>query len=150
MENLTREERERLHEQEKLNLIDEEKSKKLRKKVIFYLIISIIIIGIAYFGISSSLKPGQYDDFAKCLTEKGTLFYGSFQCSHCIEQKKLFGNSIKYIAYVECGPLGGPQNQICQDAKIAGYPTWKIGNNFIEGVQSLEDLAQESGCNLNS
>lgn len=151
MENLTKEERERLHEQEKLNLINQEKSKKLRKKVIFYLIILIIIIGIAYFGISSSLKPGQYDDFAKCLTEKNVKEYGAFWCPKCAEQKKIFGKSFQYVTYIECDARGSnAQPELCQKEGITGYPTWKINNTFYPGVRSLEELSEKSGCNLNS
>ena len=36
-------------------------------------------------------RPGQYDNLAQCLTDKGAKFYGAFWCSHCQEQKAEFG-----------------------------------------------------------
>lgn len=149
MENLTKEEREKLHEQEKLNLISKGKSKKLRKRILFYSITLIIIASLVYAGISSNLKPGEYDDFAKCLTEKNVKEYGAFWCSNCAEQKKLFGKSFEYVDYIECDARGNnAQPELCRQKGITGYPTWEIQNKLIPGVQPLEDLAQESGCNL--
>lgn len=62
------------------------------------------------------------DSFAKCLTEKGWTLYGAVWCSHCKDQKELFGESFRYIHYVEC-----PDNtELCLDKGINGYPTWKV------------------------
>ena len=70
--------------------------------------------------ISSCPLTADKDIFAKCLTEKGMTFYGAEWCSHCKAQKELFGESLKYIKYVEC-----PDNtQLCIDKGIQGYPTW--------------------------
>ena len=70
--------------------------------------------------ISSCPLTADKDTFAKCLTEKGLTFYGAEWCSHCKEEKALFGDSFKYIKYVEC-----PENtQLCLDKNIQGYPTW--------------------------
>ena len=64
----------------------------------------------------------NFDEFAKCLTQKGAVMYGAVWCPHCIEQKAAFGDSFKYINYVEC-----PDNtQLCIDKGISGYPTWII------------------------
>ena len=148
---LTKEEREKLHEQEKLNLINKEKSSKSRKKILFTLIILIVVGGVLYYGISTNAKPGKYDDFAKCLTEKGVKEYGAFWCPKCAEQKKMFGKSFKYVTYVECDARGNnAQPELCREKGITGYPTWEIENKLIPGIQSLENLARESSCNLNS
>ena len=70
-------------------------------------------------------KDNNYDSFAKCLTEKGAVMYGAKWCAHCIEQKDVFGDSFKYINYVEC-----PDNiNICLAAGINGYPTWIISSS---------------------
>ena len=148
MENPTQQEREKLHEQQIHNKIKAEKTKKTVKKIIIYSIILLVVASLIYFPISSSKKPGKYDDFAKCLTEKGANFYGSLQCPACAKQKDLFGKSVKYVNYIECGPLSGPQNQICKDADVRVYPTWTLGNETLEGVISLEELAQWTSCSL--
>jgi hypothetical protein len=151
MENLIKEEREKINEQEKINLINKEKSKKLRKKVIFYLITFLLIISFIYIGVRNASKPGKYDDFAKCLTEEGFVEYGAFWCSNCAEQKKLFGKSFEFINYIECDPRGNnAKPELCQKEKITRYPTWIINNTKLEEVTSLERLAEKSGCILNS
>lgn len=151
MENLSREEREKINEQEKLNLINKEKSKKLRKKIIFYLITFLLIGSFIYIGIKKANEPGKYDDFAKCLTEKNIKFFGTYWCPGCAEQKRLFGKSIKHVDYVECDSRGSnPRSELCQKEGITGYPTWGINNTKFQGVTQLEELARKSGCVLNS
>ena len=102
MENPTKEEREKLHEQEKLDLINKEKSRKTRKKILFSVILVIIAGGFTYYGVYTSTQPGKYDDFAKCLTEKGAVIYGNDYCSYTIKQMGFFGKSKEYLDYVKC------------------------------------------------
>jgi len=67
----------------------------------------------------------KYDTFAKCLTEKGVKMYGAFWCGHCQNQKKAFGDSFKYVTYIECAePNSQKQLEICAKEGITGYPTW--------------------------
>lgn len=97
-----------------------------------------------------SVTPGQYDEFAQCLGEKDTTFYGAFWCPHCQEQEDLFGKSEKYLPYVECStPNGQGQLQVCVDAGIGSYPTWEFADGSrLNGVVSLEVLAEKTGCEL--
>ena len=90
------------------------------------------------------------DTFAKCITEKGAVFYGAYWCSHCNNQKNGFGDSMQYIKYVECAVEGQPQVQTkaCTDAGISGYPTWIINGESYPGEQSLSNLAKLTGCAL--
>ncbi|MEK6947923.1 MAG: hypothetical protein AABX19_01645 [Nanoarchaeota archaeon] len=114
------------------------------KKVI---IVMFLVLTVIVFGCSKS-DPVK-DEFAKCLSDKGVKFFGSYQCSHCTNQKALFGSSMKYVAYIECGPLGGPQNQVCVDAKIVSYPTWEFADGSrLVGERSLNELGEKAGCPL--
>lgn len=90
------------------------------------------------------------DDFAKCLTEKEVKMYGAYWCPHCENNKKAFGDSWKYVTYVECAVEGQPQVQTtaCTVAGIEGYPTWIINGEKYPGEQTLENLARLSGCIL--
>ena len=74
------------------------------KQFKFILLIVIIIAVVLGFGIlaNKSQGPGKYDTFAKALTTGGVEFYGAFWCPHCQAQKALFGDSKKYLPYVEC------------------------------------------------
>lgn len=82
------------------------------------------------------------DTFAKCLTLKGAKMYGTEGCLHCKSQKELFGNSFKYIDYIECTE----RKTECKDAGIYGYPTWIINEVKYAGERDLDTLAKISDC----
>ena len=109
-----------------------------------YVIIVFILI-IAIYGYKSItgrvIEPGQSDELAQYLTQQGVKMYGTEWCSHCKNQKKLFGNSFQYIDYVDCDI----NRQECLDAGVSGYPTWKINNQNYPGEQSFERLASLTG-----
>ncbi|MGV8087251.1 MAG: peptidylprolyl isomerase [Candidatus Woesearchaeota archaeon] len=90
----------------------------------------------------------NFDAFAKCITANGAKFYGAYWCSHCNNQKTLFGDSMKYIQYVECAVEGQPQVQTseCTAAGISGYPTWIINGKSYPGEQTMANLAKLTGC----
>jgi hypothetical protein len=92
----------------------------------------------------------KLDAFAKCLTKKNVIMYGSTLCPHCDDQKKLFGDSFKQIHYVECSPMG-PTNEYnaCKFAQVRYTPTWIISNGErLVGIQTLKQLSDKTGCTL--
>ena len=112
-------------------------------------IIGLIVIGIVawtasgYFVEDGSDSTGL-DGFAKCLRDKGATMYGAEWCGHCKNQKEMFGESFKYVNYVEC-----PENQqVCTENGITGYPTWIINGIPYTGAQSFEKLSSLTGCSL--
>ncbi len=110
----------------------------------------LIIVALIAYGVYSSSQPGQYDDFAKCIGDKGATFYGAFWCPHCQAQKKMFGKSAKYLPYVECSlPSGNAKTEVCVRAGIESYPTWEFPDKTRQtGAISLQELAAKSGCQL--
>ena len=119
---------------------------KLKKKTLFGLIVGVVAI-ILLWNISFS-GPGQYDDFAECLTEAGAKMYGAYWCSHCNTQKEMFGKSWKFVNYIECAE-GNGQTQECKDAGITGYPTWEFGDESRQsGKLPLDILSERTGCSL--
>jgi len=116
-------------------------------------IVLVVVVGIPmgywawYMG-----QPGKYDTFASCLSDQGAKFYGAFWCPHCQEQKARFGKSEKLLPYVECSePSGKGQLQVCTDARVESYPTWEFADGSrLSGTQSLEALAEKTGCALPS
>ncbi|MBU2634065.1 MAG: hypothetical protein KJ674_02365 [Nanoarchaeota archaeon] len=88
--------------------------------------------------------PGEYDAFANCLTEEGVVMYGTEWCSHCQNQKKMFGSSFEYINFVDCDK----NKNECLDKDIQGYPTWRIDGKNYPGEQSINDLKTSTGCEL--
>lgn len=117
---------------------------------IFWTIIAILVIIGIIFLVNDSNKPGQLDDFATCLKDKGAIFYGAFWCQHCKNQKTMFGNSARLLPYVECSlPDGKGQNQTCNDKKVESYPTWEFADKSREtGEVPLKTLAEKTGCVL--
>ncbi|XP_057804760.1 thiol-disulfide oxidoreductase LTO1-like isoform X1 [Salvia miltiorrhiza] len=68
---------------------------------------------------------------AKHLHSVGAKLYGAFWCSHCLDQKEIFGReAAKILDYVECFPdgvnKGTKMAQACVDVKLEGFPTWII------------------------
>lgn len=101
-------------------------------------------------GAGSGETSGKYDTFAKCLTDKGIKLYGAYWCPHCQDQKKMFGESIKYVNYIECAiPGSNKQAEVCSTEGISGYPTWKYADGSKEAkVKTLQELSDISGCAL--
>ena len=106
------------------------------------LIITILVSGCT--GDNTPAPPGDYDEFAQCLTDKGVKMYGTEWCSHCKNQKALFGNSFQYVDYIDCDQ----DKDACQQAGVKGYPTWVVDGENYPGEQSFSRLASLSGCNL--
>ncbi|TKY70280.1 Thiol-disulfide oxidoreductase LTO1 [Spatholobus suberectus] len=89
---------------------------------------------------------------ARYLHSIGAKMYGAFWCSHCLEQKEMFGReAAKQLDYVECFPegyrTGTKMIKSCIDAKLEGFPTWIINGQVLSGEQELSELARVSGYN---
>lgn len=113
---------------------------KKGKKVflISFTIISIIIIAGIGFGYANSKKPAALDNFAKCLSEKDAVMYGASWCKYTQAQKRMFGNSIKFINYKD----------FTENKEVRKTPTWFINGEKYEDVQSLDKLAALTGCSI--
>lgn len=96
------------------------------------------------------VAPADMDAFTKCLTENGAGLYGASWCPHCQKQKKLFGESIQFVNYIECAPDGSrTQAQVCKDAGITGYPTWQFfDGSQILGEASFQQLSEKTNCSF--
>jgi len=121
----------------------------MKKFVIPIVIIVLIALGV-YWLQSVPEKPGLYDELASCIAESGAIFYGAFWCPVCQSQKGQFGKAAQYLTYVECStPDGRGQLAVCSEKNISQYPTWELsGGERLEGLVSVEDLAQKTGCPL--
>lgn len=106
---------------------------KKKKKIIAISIAVLLLLGslITY----SWLSPGKYDNFAKCLTEKGAVMYGEDWCQYTQGQKNMFGKSFKYINY-----------KVKKD--LRKRPTWIIDGKKHETVQSFQRLSALTGCEI--
>jgi len=130
------------------------KSSKYTGLLVTLAAVVLVVGGLVYLSKRGSAEPGQYDGLAQCLTEKGVKFYGASWCSHCAEQKRMFGNSMKYVEYVECALPGnqrGGMTKPCEDAKIENFPTWIFADGTRQtGAQLPKSLAEKAGCSVDS
>lgn len=122
----------------------------MKTKIIWSIVFLVIVVGGAIWASNIERKPGELDQFAQCLNDSGAKFYGAFWCPHCAAQKKLFGNSVTKLPYVECSnPDGKTQTQICKDKEIKGYPTWIFADGSqVSGEQTLATLSEKTQCEL--
>lgn len=120
------------------------KNKKSMKKYFLMggLMISLIIF--SYTVYVRAQRPGEYNDFAKCLSEKGAVVYGNDFCSYTVRQLNFFGKSKEFLNYVKCYD----NQELCDGKNVRTTPTWEIDGKMYEQVQSFEKLASLSGCSL--
>lgn len=84
---------------------------------------------------------------AQHLNRTGAKMYGAYWCSHCHDQKSLFGSAaLDDLPYVECDAKGSNAHpDQCKAAEVNSYPTWIVNGETISGTQELKDLAEASG-----
>jgi hypothetical protein len=119
------------------------------KKILIYGILLALFVG-AYLA-GRYYKNHRYDSFAKCLASKNARMYGLYWCPHCADQKSEFGASFRYVPYIECASQDDPHQltAACQAAGVKLFPSWQFGADPPkEGVLSLQDLSQKTGCSL--
>src|SRR3984885_15350888 len=118
------------------------------KKILLYSVVVILLAGI-FMGVRY-YQNHRYDSFAQCLASKQAKMYGLYWCPHCLEQKEMFGQSFRYVPYVECAIKGSKEMPAeCKMAGVKLFPSWQFGADPPkEGVLSLEALSDKTGCSL--
>ncbi len=105
----------------------------------------VLIVGLFIWKQKAQKPDPRAEVLAKCLAENKAAMYGAYWCSHCQNQKNMFGAAFKYVPYIECTE----ETQKCVDADVKGYPTWIFASGQkLEGVQSFDKLAETAGCDL--
>lgn len=97
--------------------------------------------------LGAAMEPSTAEQLAlvEHLRRVGVVFYGAWWCPACFKQKNLFGQQAgNQLPYVECEKTD-EQRQRCGQSGIGAYPTWVMGSQRLEGVQTLERLGQWSG-----
>lgn len=102
------------------------------------------IFWVMFFAWCAQQTPTEnLDTFAQCITKKWAVLYGAKTCPHCLEQRKMFGDSVQYVDYVECTE----EYERCADLKWV--PVWKFADwSQVEGRQSFSTLAEKTHCTL--
>ena len=124
-------------EKERIAFQDSTKTKSKKIFLAVAVIIIAVVILIGYSAYANSIAPGPYDNFAKCLTEKGAVMYGAIEwCKYTKEQANMFGKSFKFLDY----------RDYKQGENIKITPTWIINSERYEKVQGFDRLASLTGC----
>lgn len=117
---------------------------RVRKRTRNIIAVAVIIFAsamVAWYYLS--LRPAPADDLAKCLRDKGVIFYGANDCRDCADQNMLFGRSFRFVPYVNCTK----QPQRCAKAAVKNYPTWEFpGGRRVEAQMELPVLARQTRC----
>lgn len=114
---------------------------EIRTILILVIIIIAIIFGINYIKGFGKEKIDNESNLLKCISESAVM-YSQKSCPHCIKQKEILGNYTNLFIIIDC--LEEPQK--CANKKITGTPTWIVNNKKIEGVQSINQLKELTGC----
>jgi hypothetical protein len=113
---------------------------------VILIIIAVIALVVSYLKLKDQFGTTiNYDNFAKCLTEKNVVMYGSETCPHCQNQKKMFGDSFQYINYVECSE----NPSACTEKGVQYIPTWSVNGSLqSSGEKTLNELSSLTGCKI--
>lgn len=80
-----------------------------------------VVASLVFLAGCTTTDNGQNTKLAECLTSKGVTMYGTNRCSHCQNQKELFGyDAFTKINFVDCDK----EKNTCALAGVQGYPTW--------------------------
>ncbi|VVB79439.1 Uncharacterised protein [uncultured archaeon] len=102
------------------------------------ILVVIVALSVIYFR---SLNPGVPADIAKCIGDKSEL-YVKLGCTHCEDQKKMFGDSYQYLKTIDCFY----NLDLCLNKSIQATPTWIIEGKQYVGLQQIETLQRVTGC----
>ena len=123
------------------------------KKNLILFILGIVVVGaILIFSVrdnqDNQAKAQAISEFAACLADEGAKFYGAFWCSHCKNQKDIFGTAAGELPYIECSTADAQsQTDVCITNRISAYPTWEFSDGSrLTGELSFEELAGKTRC----
>jgi hypothetical protein len=121
---------------------------KISKFTIIAILFVLIVAGAAAVNILTS-KSLATKEFAQCIAASGAKMYGAYWCTHCQDQKAMFGDSWQYTNYIECGVVNSNgQTEVCRAAGVTSYPTWDFNGTRVLGTLTLAQLSTRTGCIL--
>jgi len=119
-------------------------SMKIKKNLVTLLIIITILAFATWIIYSNSKSTGEElvpSQIAQCIGGNATM-YSQTGCHFCKQQKDMFGTSVQYLDIIECDQ----QPSVCNSLGIQGTPTWIINGTKYQGVLSIENLQNLTGC----
>ena len=118
------------------------------RRIILIVLLIVAAGGVAIYLVKRT-RVSRLDAFAQCLAARQVKMYGLYWCTHCEEQKEMFGSAFQYVPYIECGIKGSRAEQpSCKQDGVKNFPTWQFATERHEGVLRLESLSEKTGCSL--
>jgi len=111
----------------------------MKKNNLVTILVVLAVIVLAIIILSKPAPTGTSEEIAKCIGENSEL-YVQAGCSHCEDQKELFGENYQYLNIIDCF------FEIERCEEITATPTWIIDGKKIAGFQSIEKLQELTGC----
>jgi hypothetical protein len=112
---------------------------------------ALALVALPVAALALAPAPARADGvrgLARCLSNAGVVFYGTWWCPYCRKQREVFGADASSLPYVECSDAGSRRTRsACREAGVRSYPTWVLPSGIVlRGVQSPDVLAALSGC----
>ena len=92
------------------------------------------------YAIAEADASDKMEAFALCVYESGATIYLSSN-SESREQMAMFGNASENLMPRFC-------EDVCERGDISQFPTWIIRGEKHEGIMSLQQISQLTGCSL--
>ncbi|MFH1585281.1 MAG: hypothetical protein ABIB79_00755 [archaeon] len=112
----------------------------MKKSNIITILIILWVVTLSIIILKSS--PTSVDEkIVKCIGENSVL-YVQLGCHACEVQEELFGDNYQYLNVVDCFY----DRNKCSE--ISATPTWIINGETYKGVQSIDELKNITGCQI--
>ncbi|GAC1433739.1 MAG: hypothetical protein NVS1B11_15280 [Terriglobales bacterium] len=118
-------------------------------RTLLTIVVVVAALAAAYY-LGFRQRTSHLDGFAQCLATKNVKMYGLYWCTHCAEQKEMFGSAVRYVPYIECGIKGSRDEEpSCIQQHVKQFPTWQFSDGSrVQGTLPLSTLGQKTGCTL--
>ena len=117
-------------------MVDEKVKGRL---IILGIIVGILIIALVIIYIKSHKNPDYPKEIIECISEKAVL-YVQTGCHYCALQEQKFGKDKDLLNIVDCFY----EREKCEG--VTSTPSWEINGEIYNGVFSVEELKNMTGC----
>jgi hypothetical protein len=113
--------------------------KDTKISLVLVLVVLLIIGGI--FAYKQYAKIPAEEKAVRCIAGKSVLYIAT-GCGACAHQEQILGNYSSLVNKIDCID----EVQKCVNVKIEHTPTWIVGNKKYEGVKTIKQLQDITGC----
>lgn len=103
------------------------------------IVVGVILIALLIIYIRSSIVSNYSKEVVECIGANSTL-YTQKGCHYCEIQEQKFGKDKDLLSIIDCF------YEVRKCLNISSTPTWIIYGKLYEGVFSVEELKNMTGC----